>query len=264
MNNTFSSKRFGLLLKKTLLERPMQLFGFTGLIFILVFILYAVIKSFSGIGSAQTISFIWGLSGGGCFLASFVFAYFSSNSKGSSYLTLPASHLEKWLCGMLIACILYPVLFMLFFRMMDAGFVAMFHNSLDPTSPFFKEQYASAYLFAYDDIIAAKVYSLFLLFTSLMLLGSLYFNRINFIKSAITICVICLSCFALNWFIAKTLFGNINDAAPFNHVTIPVGKEEASIQLPATLANLYQYSFFYVIPFLLYGLTYIRLREKEF
>lgn len=264
MNNTFNAKRFRLVLKKALLERPMQMFGFTGLIFILVLILYVVVKSFSGIGTAQTISFIWGLSGGGCFLASFVFAYFSSQSSGSSYLTLPASHFEKWLCGILIACILYPILFMLFFRIMDASFVAMYHNSLDPASPFFKQQYESVYLFAYDDIIAAKVYSLFLLFTSLMLLGSLYFNKISFIKSAITICVICIGCYGLNWLIAKTIFGNINDAAPFNHVTIPVGKEEASIELPAMVANIYQYSFFYIIPFLLYGLAYIRLREKEF
>lgn len=264
MNNTFSSNRFRLVFKKALLERPMQMFGFTGLIFILVLILYVIVKSFSDIGSAQTISFIWGLAGGGCFLASFVFAYFSSNSSGSSYLTLPASHFEKWLCGILIACVLYPLLFMLFFRIMDVCFVAMYHNSLNPASPFFKQQFEAVYLFAYDDSIAAKVYSLFLLFTSFMLLGSLYFNKVNIIKSAITICVICIGCFAINWLTAKTLFGNIIDAAPFNHVTIPVGKGEASIQLPVMAANVYQYSFFYVIPFLLYGLAYIRLREKEF
>ena len=264
MNNTFNTRRFKLLFKKTLLERPMQLLGFTGLSFLLVLILYVLLKTFSGIGTAQNLSFIWGLAGGGCFLSSFVFAYFSSPSAGSSYLTLPASHFEKWLCGILIAAVLYPLLFLLFFRMMDAGFVAAYHNSLDPASPFYKQQFDAVYGFAYDDNIAAKVYFLFLIFSSTMLLGSLYFNKTGFIKSAITCCVICSASYGLNWLIARILFGEINEATLFYHVTIPVGKEEGSIELPARVANIFQYSVCYVMPVLLYALAYIRLKEKEF
>src|SRR5438874_467595 len=98
MNNVFNLKRFSLLLKKTILERPMQFMGLTGLVLAATFIIYAATKYAMGWMPAQNLTFIWGLVGGGCFLASVVFGYFNNNASGSAYLTLPASALEKWLC----------------------------------------------------------------------------------------------------------------------------------------------------------------------
>src|SRR3954470_1824611 len=141
MNNTFNIKRFSLLFKKTIVERPVQTIGVTVLLLLLSFILYVAAKKLSGFGAAQNLTFIWGLSGGGFFLASFVFGYFSTNASGSSYLTLPASYFEKWLCGILIAGVLYPFIFLLFYHLVDVSFVASYHNSLDPASPFYKQEY---------------------------------------------------------------------------------------------------------------------------
>src|SRR3954467_10100626 len=140
MNNTFNIKRFGFLFKKTVLERPIQTVGVMGLLLVLSLILYTVVKKLVGFNAAQNLTFIWGLSGGGFFLASFVFGYFSTNASGSSYLTLPASYFEKWLCGILIAGVLYPLVFLVFYHLMDMAFVAAYHNSLDPTSVFYKQQ----------------------------------------------------------------------------------------------------------------------------
>jgi hypothetical protein len=264
MNNTFNARRFWLFLKKTLLERPVQLFGFTGLILAIVLIIYVVCKSQISFPAAQNISFIWGLAGGGCFLASFIFSYFSTNANGSSFLTLPASSFEKWLCGVLIAGIFYPFIFLVFYRLMDAGFVAMFHNSLDPASPFYKKTYESVYVLPFNGFLASKVYPMFIFLSGGMLLGSLYFNKVSFIKVALIICIICIGSFGLNWLFARTLFGTINDAAPFDHVTLPVGKEEGSVQLPKQASNIYFYLIDYIIPVALWLLTYVRLREKEF
>jgi hypothetical protein len=158
MNNTFDVIRFGRLVKKTLLERPVQTLGLTGLLLALSLILYAAIKTFGGIGPAQNITFIWGLAGGGFFLASFIFGYFSSNAMGSTFLTLPASNLEKWLCGVLIAGIFYPVIFLLFFRLIDSSFVGIYHHGLDPAGPFYKQLYQSVYIFDFNGFVAWKVY----------------------------------------------------------------------------------------------------------
>lgn len=264
MNNIFDIRRFGLLLKKTLLERPVQMFGFTGMLLALVLILYVVAKSFIPIYAAQNLTFIWGLDGGGCFLASFVFSYFSSNATGSSYLTLPASHFEKWFCGILVVGIFYPLIFLIFFRIIDTSFVVLFHRSLDPGGPFYKQQYESVYLFSFNGRIAWKVYSMYLFLSGAMLIGAFYFNKVNFIKVAIAICVLCIGGFALNWLFAELLFGNINDAGPFNHVTVPVGKEFGSIELPDTAADIFTYTLSYIFPILLWILAFIRLREKEF
>src|SRR5579871_1508493 len=264
MNNTFNAKRFVLLFKKTLLERPTQMFGFIGLILAIILILYFIMKTQVSFGAAQNISFIWGLAGGGCFLASFVFSYFSSNANGSSYLTLPASHFEKWLCGVLIAGVLYPIIFLVFYRLVDAGFVALFHNSLDPENPLYKEQYKSVYIFSFTGRIAVKVYSTSFLLMGVALLGSLYFNRAAFIKTALVFCAICFGIFGLNWLFAELLFGNIDGAFPFRDVGVLVGKEVGSVELPKKAFTIVGYVIDYAIPVLLWALTFMRLREKEF
>ena len=264
MNNTVNAKRFGLLFKKTLLERPVQMFGFAGLLLAVVLILYVTAKVIGGFGAAQNLTFIWGLLLSSCFFASIVFGYFSTNASGSSYLTLPASHFEKWLCGVLIAGVLYPVIFMIFYRIIDSSFVALFHNGLDPSSPFYKEQFESVYLFDFNGVIAWKVYSMFFLLTGISFVGSLYFNKIPFIKVAIAICILLIFIVGFNLLLAKMIFGNIVDAGPFNHVTIPVGKEEASIELPGQVGKMFYYSLSYILPVLLWLLAFTRLREKEF
>jgi hypothetical protein len=264
MNKVFNIKRFGWLVKKTLLERPVQIFGFTGLLLALVFILYYVAKTLTGFGAAQNLSFIWGLPIGSCLLSSIVFGYFSSNASGSSFLTLPASNFEKWLCAILIAAVLYPAIFFIFYRIMDASFVGLYHRSLDVSSTFYKEQYESVYIFSFNGSIAAKIYQTFFFFTGAMLVGSLYFNKQPFIKSAISICILSISIVGINWLMAKSFFGKFNDVGAFNHVTIPVGQEEGTIELPDIVAKIFTYSIWFVIPGLLWILSFTRLREKEF
>lgn len=268
MNNTFNAKRFGWLFKKILIERKMQTFGFTGLALSIVLIIYVFCKSLIGFGAAQNLTFIWGLTGGGCFLASFVFSYFSSNASGISYLTLPASHFEKWLTGMLIAVVLYPTIFLVFYRIMDASFVALYHNSLDTNSPFYKTAYASVYIFPFNGRLAGKVYNMFFIFAPTVFLGSLYFNKVSFIKVALLFCAFCFTVFALNWVIAKLLLGDINSAFPFRDVSMSVGKsigpEEGIIEMPSTVYRIYSPCIDYLVPALFFALAYIRLREKEF
>lgn len=264
MNNTFDLKRFGLLLKKALLERPMQMIGFPGLLLTVVLILYVVIKALSGFDIAQRISFFVGLVGGSFFLASFVFGYFLSNARGSSFLTLPASHFEKWLCGILIPGVFYPIVFLIFYYYIDTAFVALYHKSLDLASPFYKQVYESVYTFDLNGIIARNVFIMFFIYTGAMLLGSLYFNKASVIKTAIALCLIFLLIFGSNWLFATMLFGNIDDAAALGHVAIPVGKEVGVIELPAGFAKIFKYLFLYVGPACFWLLSFTRLREKEF
>ena len=197
-------------------------------------------------------------------MASFVFAYFSTNASGSSYLTLPASHLEKWLCGILIAAVIYPLAFLVFFRLMDASFISAFRSGLDPRDPLYKIQYASIFVFPFDGRNTWRVYSLSYFLSGSMLLGSLYFNKVGFIKSALTLCLICLGAFGLNWLFAVFIFGNINDAVPFDHVTIQIGNEVGSIEAPKLWASVFSNSLSYVIPILIWGLSFVRFCEKEF
>lgn len=264
MNDTFDIKRFALLFKKTIAERPIQTVGMTALSLILSFILYVVVKKLAGFSPAQNLTFVWGLAGGGCFLASFVFDYFSNNANGSSYLTLPASYLEKWLCGILIVGVLYPLIFLPFYHLVDTVFVSAYHKSLDPTSPFYKQQYENVFTFSLNGDVSHKVYGLFLLLTGTMLTGGLYFNKTPFIKTAIVFCITVFAGVGLNWLIASMLFDNLDDASLFRGVTLSVGKEKGTIILPINLENFFFYGQAYVIPGVMWILPLIRLKEKEF
>jgi hypothetical protein len=263
MNNTFSVKRFWFLFRKTIAERPVQTIGVIGLLLVLSLILYVAAKELVGFRAAQSLTLIWGLGGGGFFLSSFVFAYFSSNASGSSYFTLPASYLEKWLCGILI-CILFIVVFLVFYHLMDVAFVAAYHHGLDKTSLFYKQQYESVDTFDLNGGISWKVYSIYLILTGAMLTGAFYFNKAAFIKTAISVCIAFLFLLGMNWMIAKILFGDIIDTGLYNHVTLAFGKEEGVLLLPSHVEDIFRYSTSYIIPAILWVLPILRLREKEF
>lgn len=264
MNNTFNAKRFGLLFKKTLLEKPTQMFGFTGLIFLFILILYYIMKTFASFQAAQNISFLWGLVGGDFILTSFMFNYFNSTASGSSYLTLPVSNFERWLCAIVIAGILYPLIFMAFYRIMDAGFVAAYHNSLDPNGPFYKIRYDAVYLFPFNGFLARQCYPMYLVLSGMMLVGSLYFNKVALVKVALAICILFFGIYGLNYLFASLMFNNIDDAFPFQHVAILVGKEVGSVELPKNVHDPIWYFMNFGLPVVLWGVAFIRLREKEF
>ncbi len=264
MNNIFNIRRFSFLIKKTMLEKPTQMFGFTGLIFLFILIVYYLAKTLAGFHVAQNLSFLWGFVGGDFVLAAFVFNYFGSGASGSSYLTLPVSSLEKWLIAILLVFVVYPLIFLIFYRIMDAGFILAYHNSLDPNGPFYKELYESVYLFRFNNTLANNVTRWLLFVSGCMLVGSLYFNRGALIKVALGLCILAFGIYGLNYLFAKMLFNNVADAFPFLHVAISVGKETGSVELPQSVHDPIWYFINYGLPVVLWGIALIRLREKEF
>jgi hypothetical protein len=68
----------------------------------------------------------------------------------------------------------------------------------------------------------------------------------------------------MNWLLARIFFGSINDAAPFQRVVLPVGKEEGSLELPSGWSVVFNYSVWFIMPAIFWVLAYTRLREKEF
>lgn len=265
MNNTFNIKRFGWLFKKTVFERPAQLLGLVGVILMIDLLLYTICRYIRIPWDAiQEVTFILGFVGGGSFLAAFVFNYFSSNAVGSSYLTLPASTFEKWLCGILITGVVFPFIFLLFYRIMDTTFVELLHKSLDPKGPFYKETYEAVHIFPYDGFVASKTYMMFLNFTTAMLVGALYFNKAAFIKVALIICCLFIGGMLLNNMLAKAIIANVDKGLPYYAVFIMAGKEFGKIMLPSYASKAVDICILYIIPAVLLLTAYVRLREKEF
>ena len=263
MNDIFNFKRFGLLLKKTILERPIQLVGLIGLILIATIMIYAVCLYAMSFQPAQNMAYIWGLVGGGCFLSSVTFGYFGTNARGTAYLTLPASAFEKWLCGILIVGVFFPAIFLAFYRLIDIGFVTAYHNGLNKNNPQYKEMYDSVQYYPFDNNIAKQSEMLFANFSGVMLIGSLYFNRIAAVKTALVYFGVLGFIYFLNLGLSHTFFNDVDEAFPFHNIFIKVKNDTGSIELPSAFSNMIYNFIAFIVPGVLLITTLIRLREKE-
>src|SRR5258706_697726 len=97
------------------------------------------------------------------------------------------------------------------------------------------------------------------------LLGGFFnFKKASFIKVSLIRCGFCFGAFFLNLFIANLFFKNVDSAFPYYLVWITVGKERGRLELPANVLNTVDIAFKYIIPFILWTLAFLRLREKEF
>ena len=266
MNDIFEFKRFGLLFKKTILERYVQFTGLTGLAFAATLIIYSAVLFFTdGMARnlAQNLSFVYGIIGGGCFLAAVVFGYFSTNASGAAYLTLPVSAFEKWCCGILIIGVIFPTLFLAFYRVIDTCFIMVYHNGLNKNDPRYKDMYNAVQVYAFNNNFAKESIMIYANFVSAMMLGSLYFNKASAIKTALVYCCVLGLLYILNLTVAKMLFHNVDGAFPFSGVFIKVGNDVGLLGLPDAIANLVQLAIQFIIPGILFLTVFIRLREKE-
>jgi hypothetical protein len=264
MNDTFNLKRFWWLLKKTILERPAYMLGLLGLILGCSLLVYSFFFSMGNWEPAHQVTFFLGLAGGGCFITSSIFGYFSTRSCGVSYLTLPSSHFEKWLCSVVIIVVFFVPVFLAFYRVMDITFVNLYRTSLDPALPDYKNLLERAHVYSFHDSFVTIFFIVFFNGTGAMLLGTLYFNKVSFIKTAIIMSLLFILTFILNFYISKMFFQNVRYAMPFNDVGINVGKEAGLIELPAAAFLITGFIIKYITPVCLWGLAYLRLREKEF
>lgn len=269
MYDFFHLPRFLRLMKKTLLERPFQFFGFTGAMLAILFIYYSIYHLPANQWyEIQKMTILLGLTGGGTVLASFVFGYFTVNATGISYLTLPASHFEKWLCAVLITLVLYPLLFLVFFKCMDTAFVDSFHRHLDPGRKDYQEIYQRVQRYSLTDPYAKKNYVYFVNYAGAMMLGSLYFDKLGLIKSGLLIGGVFLSVYLLNLCIAKMIIGGVTNAFPFDGVDVLVsGKGWATtreLRVPPAAMQWLDIFSEGILPVFLWATAYVRLTEKQF
>jgi hypothetical protein len=259
MKDLFDLHRFWLLLKKTVMERPLQIFGSFGLTIVSTTIVYFALKDTSWEWSSfQRGTFAVGFVVGGGYLAATVFTYFSNSSKGFSYLTLPASTFEKWLCGMVILAG-FTLFYHVFFRLLDATNVAQFRSNYDSNSILY--QYAS--VLPFDDTYLFFVYKTYFNLIGVMALAALYFNKNAIIKGALLFLGLLYAGMGINGLIGKLFFGSntpLTGGRPFFNIST----SDRLVVMPENW--LYPIDMFFLIglPAILWLIVFVRLREKEF
>ena len=277
MNNTFNIQRLGLLLKRQWLE-----FGKIYLITLAVAL--GVIITFYGfstwniltgdspiyarsLGFREPLFLIFGF----LFItviASSYFAHLGQKPKAIIDLMIPASTFEKFLTGVFFTAILSTVSFLVIFYLTDLAFVSKL-KSIHPSA-----KLIAAFTDANSDRITTEniqnisyfftrnypkqFVSVFLLtpffVTSVFLLGSIYFNKFHYIKTAI--CVMIFSGL-WTWIIVKTGQGLFEGKVLIQHGGV------MDVDNPKLWAEIGAFALMLLLTAIFWVITYVRLKEKE-
>jgi hypothetical protein len=274
MNNTFSIKRFGLLLKRQWLE-----FGKIYLILLAV-ALGIIVISYGLALSKHLFSPIEPFSSNDLFfreplfsifgflfitvIASSYFAHLGQKPKAIIDLLIPASSFEKFIAGVFFTAVLSTASYLVLFYLTDLAFLAKLrsiHSSMATVSTYTDANGANvgtvdnmAYFFQkhFPDIIA-PLYIVPFFITSIFLLGSVYFNRFHYIKTAISVMI-----FSGIWTYLIYKSGRI-----LMDGRIPVQTDQYRFVGQKDHVELYMTLLLLVLTFVFWAITYVRLKEKE-
>jgi hypothetical protein len=211
----------------------------------------------------------------GCLFASSLFSQLSEKREAIGFLSLPASHFEKLLCALLFGTLLFFIAFTLVFYLVDIPMVGLANRIIAAHPRNFPNSTELVPALAIYNVYTAKagplpeeVFHVFLFgffsAQSAFLLGSVYFNRYAFIKTAI-VGVLCMLSFivveseVISRLLPKDWHNNFLEWDR-NGVQEPA---TGSVRLPAMVQAVVILLLQYGLPLFFWFVTLQRLKEKE-
>ncbi|MEJ7560682.1 MAG: hypothetical protein WKF66_20395 [Pedobacter sp.] len=270
MNNTFDINRFGLLLRRQWLEFGKIYLITLGVAFgvIVCFYLFCLWPIFAyGHDTGSRLSFreplfvIFGL----LFItvvASNYFAHLGQKSRTIIDLLVPSSTFEKMVAAILFSVIIVTLSFIVIFFLTDLAFVTKLRSlgelksavTIDNVPRVDYKVVEFAYLFrSWEGFKYAPFYFAPILTSSIFLLGSVYFNKFNYIKTAISL--------MLFSGVAGYIFGKSSEFLTRDR--IPTDPNGFIIGREAGLIEYLLLSVFMLLTIIFWVITYVRLKEKE-
>ncbi|WP_256004015.1 hypothetical protein [Pedobacter deserti] len=255
MNNTFDINRFGLLLRRQWLEFGkiylMALgvaFGANTIFYLYSFWATIIYPNFTHINLnfREPLFLIFGF----LFItaiASNYFSHYGQKAKTVIDLLIPASTFEKFLAAVLFTAVLSVVSFVVIFWLVDFGFITNYranHGTARELHLFFAIHVPDLF---------TPLYFVPALATSIFLLGSIYFHKFHYIKTALSVMVFTG--------LATYIVANAGEALTRNRHQLPTspfmkvdGKDLAEISISLVLI---------LLTLAIWSITYVRLKEKE-
>lgn len=212
----------------------------------------------------------------GCFYASTMFSDLGSISKGINFLSVPASQLEKLICAIFYAVILFFVVYTVEFYVVNIPFVKLgnfigyerFVSDHFANEVYRREEIINIFKFNFDPTFYVEgfiyIFVIYFPVQSAFLLGSVYFPRFAFVKTAIAILVIWLMAFVFLFKILHLLVPmgwDWESLAQWSHID-KIGRMNL-VTLPGWLLYIVSVLVKFSIPVILWIATYFRLKEKE-
>lgn len=261
MNQTFDLHRFGLMLKLDLAEKGKNNLGMAALLVVVLLLLMLPVttsNTFRGVLEAMHhIALIMIVFLGGSLYTSSVFTSYASPSTGIAALMIPASTIEKFLSTLLLN-LLFIIPFLFFF--LELHFATLnYANSKLPADSY-------KYHPLSNDVIQYICYT-YALAQGLIFLGSIYFTKASYIKSAASGIAIYIIIGVLQIILANAITVKFDKVVTFPFTGWQLwnfGKDFKYFQInyPANFL-IFTYIFPVLILLSLWFITFLRLKEKE-
>lgn len=272
MNQTFSFERFSLLVAKHWAENKkrylLSAVAMIGLLIVWFLFIMLTDDHYPMAGGLQQVTYLFSLFGVGTFYASQYFKDLGSRSKASNFLLIPASSLEKLLCALFYVIVLFFIVFTAVFYLADIIMVTVANAAHLSYTPDHSATIVN--VFTSKEVVdgdgEANFYFFLIFFTiqSAFLLGSIYFEKYSFIKTAISVFIISLSVFFLMYFFIEELLpnGSYHNGLITSYRIVQDGNDKL-VQLPTWIGSGLKFLFMYAVMPLLWTATYFRLKEKQ-
>lgn len=279
-NQLFNFSRWRLLVTKHWMENGrrylLSLLAIGGLYaawfsFLIAIDVYAPMVAFMQFGA-----YMVGLYAVGSLYASMLFAELGNKKEALSWLSLPASQLEKLLCALLYGVVLFYIAYTLVFYFVDiimvqwSNTVAYHHPKNWPGTETRVMPVTVYNLFIAEGApIPEKNYHTFtfLYFTvqAIFLLGSVYFTRFSFIKTVVATLLFVLALVIFQKAVIYPLMpkGWNHDISSWYQFQYEGGPVENEVRLPAGLEKSALLLARLGLPLFFWFVTYVRLKEKE-
>lgn len=260
MNNTFNIQRFGLLLKRQWLEfGKIYLISLAVALGIMITVYgFTVIPFFNGERNVDayhelTVRIPLFIILGFLFIsviASSYFAHLGQKSKAIIDLMIPASTFEKFMAGLFFTGFLSTACFLVLFYLTDLAFITSLKNHVGT------EESKTFYYFFSDRYILKEATPFFIyvvpfFVTSIFLLGSVYFERFHYIKTAISVMIFSGIWTFIMIKVGKLIFENKSSIQMNSHQNMQHTTEWMVFGL------------FTLLTLIFWSITYVRLKEKE-
>lgn len=191
----------------------------------------------------------------GTIFTSMVFTELGNQKQSIPALTLPVSHLERYLVAWIYSFIVFQLVYVACYYIVDIIAVNIgnnnpkVHNEIMTLDFHEKEIYVP--------------YLAFLLLHAVSFFGAIYFEKMHFIKSAFAFFIALVAIILLNSALVHLIFNEtVHVSAPFTGVFIK--EKEQYFQLPPTdtgaAISLYM---IFALVIILWTATYYKLKEKQ-
>ena len=263
MNNTIDFNRFSLLVKRQWVEnRKLFLMGII-IILGLEIVVYSLGLNWKTgdfmLMQIRTALFSISFFLGGSFFTNYVLRDLSDKNSSTSFLLVPASHFEKQLSACFYVFVVFPIIFLLIFYVIDFSFVTIangLYNSLVGKKELSPNEYLFDFLRKSENAKLSIMIPAWVSIQSFMILGSITFMGWSYIKTGFAGFVILFAIVLLVGFIQRILLDDLSNQLGGSHY----------FQIKPTKDMLENYVLFglkYALAPLLLVIAYFKLKEKQ-